>query len=162
MPEADTRFAEFPAEVHFFAAKERSEVHQSDVQVLNDATEFLNLLDGGLQALGAAIALLLVTLYLFAVNQYTAQHNDAPVDRLQFALSKLEFGFQRDGFTHAIHDLWQKAFGFVESEASRHGCKDCLLLKDDITVRIWADLRSKSMASTSPRGRIGFTSFYPR
>src|SRR6185437_16066610 len=53
VPEPDARLAQLPAEVHLFAAEQRGEVHQPDVEILDDAPELLNAVYRRLQTLGA-------------------------------------------------------------------------------------------------------------
>src|SRR6266849_1620915 len=56
VPEADAFLTEFPAEIHFVAAKQGGEIDQTDVKIFDQTTGFLNFLDSGLQALGALVA----------------------------------------------------------------------------------------------------------
>src|SRR4051794_22914368 len=57
MPETNRVLAHLPAQVHFLAAEESREVHQSGVQVLHQASAGLKVLQDGTQLRGAAIPL---------------------------------------------------------------------------------------------------------
>src|SRR5215467_8783982 len=68
VPVADPRFAHLPAQIHFPPPKQRGKVHQTYVEILDQAADLLNLLDRRLQPLAVLIPLDPLVEHEFAVH----------------------------------------------------------------------------------------------
>ena len=120
MPESYTGLAELPAQIHFFAVKQRRKIDQADIQVFYQTPVFLNLFDGFFEMPGAGCTALLPLKQLGMIhNDAALQHHPAlKLLAIGFGLGVIRLG--RDCFTDSGLHLGQQLLRLTYSEESRH------------------------------------------
>src|SRR5579859_3696247 len=94
VPERDIRFAELPAKIDLYAAEERGEVDQADVEVLDKTPDFADLSHRLPQALGCGLTALPHAGEGVAIQVYTAQHHDTLRRGTKFRIGILVLSFR--------------------------------------------------------------------
>src|SRR5579872_3895287 len=100
MPKPDAALAQLPAQVHFLAVEQRREIDQTDIQILHQASIFLDFFDGFLELAGAGIAPMLAVEQLGVVYYDAALQHDSPLELLALGFRLVVFGLGRDGFAN--------------------------------------------------------------
>src|SRR5579862_6857574 len=93
VPELDSRFAQLPAEIDFFALEQHREVDEPDIQILHQAAELVNLLDGLFKSGRGLFAAFFLFHDLSPIHPHTAQDRQPRGEGLRFLFSLGIAGF---------------------------------------------------------------------
>lgn len=121
VPVADSGLAQLPAKVDFHAAKQRGEVNQPDIQVLQHAAGLLYLFDGGSQPRRRGFAPLAGFQRLRAVQKHAAHQHHALLVAMDGSLCFAVFRFERDRIPQQRFQPGDQALSFGETKALGHG-----------------------------------------
>jgi len=123
MPKLDAALAELPAKVDFLTVEERREIDQTHIQILHQASIFVDFFDGMLEVPGAGIAPMLAVEQLGVVHHDTALQHDSPLKLLALGLRLLVFGLERDGFANSRLNLGKQVLRLFERKESGHSSR---------------------------------------
>src|SRR5580658_7809109 len=96
VPELDALLTHLPAKVNFFSLEQGREIDEADIQILHQATEFLNSVEGFLERLSSRFPGVLLLHHLAAVHSHTARNGQALREAVPVFLQLFVLGLQRD------------------------------------------------------------------
>src|ERR1700733_6302321 len=112
MPESDAGLAQLPAKVNFFALEQSREVDEPGIQLLHQATELMNSLDGLLKSYRSLLPEVLFLCHLDTVHPHTS-HNGQPLgEAVPLGFGPLVLGLQRDHLTNGRRQARKHFFSF--------------------------------------------------
>src|SRR5215471_15369465 len=120
VPIVDPRLSQFPAEVDFGSAEQSGKVDQTDIQILDQATDLLYAFDCIAQSCRSLFAPGLGFHCTFTIDHDPAQHHDALVHRLDRALRLLVDTLSVYGAAQQAFYFRKQALRFVERKALGH------------------------------------------
>ena len=120
MPETDSLFPQFPAEIHLLAAVERREIYQPDLGVLKLAAEGVNRLYCRLQAQRGRLFLPPQLGYLVAWRQHYPGNRDSLGDERDGSLRLLGLLFEYHQLLEMLLHFREQRFGFKQTEEAGH------------------------------------------
>jgi hypothetical protein len=120
MPVLDILFAEPPAKIDFLATEECWKIKQTNVEILDETTDLLNLFHGRFKSFAVGLTSGFHGLDSEPVHEHPAGHHDPLQELLErfFSLVMTEFGLHRRPYD-PIHNR-QKLAGLNEREVAGH------------------------------------------
>src|SRR5579875_263642 len=120
MPESDTRFAQFPAKVHFPALIQRREIDQSGVDILHLAADLLDSVERALEIAPVRVFPRPKLEYALARRNHPAGERYLIRNTRQFPVGAFELAFAIDEGPEQTLYFRQRLFSFEQSEKTRH------------------------------------------
>src|SRR5712692_2273064 len=119
MVKTDAVFAELPAEIDVLLIDDGGKIKEADVEVLDEAAGFENVVERGLERFGKLIVLHADRGQFFVGDEHAAHHHDTRGNRGEFV-------FETREFLAGIHGFDEKRFEFL-ARALRFGqCEEAL------------------------------------
>ncbi len=120
MPESDAGLTQLPTEIYFLALEERGEIDESNVQILNQATELVNPLHGLLQGSRRLPQPVFLFHQVAAIHANASHEGDTLGKGLQAGFQGFVLCFERNGFANCRCHVGKKLFGLLERKIPRH------------------------------------------
>src|SRR5580700_8641027 len=113
VPETDTRLAQSPAQINFLALEQSRKVDEPDVQILNQTTELLHLLDGLLEQARGLLPAILLLHRLIAIHPRAALQRHPPGEALPLGIHAFVVRLPGDRLANRRFHAGQEFFGLL-------------------------------------------------
>src|SRR5579862_5556667 len=120
VPEFYACLAQLPAEINLLALKHAGEVNEPDIQILYQAAELVNLLDGLFKGGRSLFPVLFLLQHPGAIHSHAAHYGQPLGEILPLLFGSLVAAFQGNNLLNRRRYAGQQFFGLLESEKPRH------------------------------------------
>src|SRR5580698_7180313 len=111
VPELDASLTHLPAKVNFFSLEQRREIDEAYIQILHQATEFLDSVKGFLERLSRRFPGVLLLHHLAAVHSHTARNGHALREALPVFLQPFVLGLESNNPANRRIHVGKNLFG---------------------------------------------------